>query len=109
MKKSLKTNFYQLVSSFVRNIGGDIGNYLRISFYRLSGAKIGKNVELRESITIYAPYNLEILDGTSIGVGTVLSSLKKIKIGKNVGIGNGCSIYDNDHKIPLRQIGRAHV
>lgn len=109
MKKSIKTNIYQLASSFVRNIGGDIGNSLRIFFYRLSGAKIGRNVELRESVTIYSPYNLEIGDNTSIGVGTILSSRKKIKIGRNVGIGNGCSIYDNDHKMPLRPGGEEMI
>lgn len=96
-----KTFFYQFGASLIRNIGGEIGRKMRLNFYRLSGANIGKNVKIHEGITFYRPYNLEIGDGTEIGVGTVISSRKKIKIGRGVGIGPGCSIYDNDHKMPL--------
>lgn len=98
----IKTNFYQISASFIRMIGGDIGRTLRRTFYKLSGAKIGIGVKIHENVTIYRPYNLEIGDWAEIGTGVIISSRKKIKIGKNAGIGPQSSIYDNDHKMPLR-------
>ncbi|VVB83545.1 2,3,4,5-tetrahydropyridine-2,6-dicarboxylate N-acetyltransferase [uncultured archaeon] len=95
------TFFYQIGASLLRNIGGEIGKNLRKIFYKIAGAKIGKGVKIYENIFIYRPYNLEIGNWTSIGAGAIISSRKKIKIGKNVGIGPHASIYDNDHKMPL--------
>lgn len=96
------TFFYQMGASILRNIGGEIGRTLRRMFYRVAGAKIGRGVKIHENVIIYRPYNLEIGNLTEIGAGVIISSRKKIKIGKNVGIGPQSSIYDNDHKMPLR-------
>jgi len=97
----IKTNLYQIGASILRNMGGDVGRNLRRLFYKFAGAKIGKGVKIHENVFIYRPYNLEIGDYSEIGTGAIISSRKKIKIGKNVGIGPQSSIYDNDHKMPL--------
>jgi acetyltransferase-like isoleucine patch superfamily enzyme len=97
----VKTNLYQIGASMIRNIGGDIGRTLRRNFYKFAGVQMGVGVKIHENVVIYRPYNLEIGDGTEIGTGAIISSRKKIKIGKHVGIGPQSSIYDNDHKMPL--------
>lgn len=96
-----KTNLYQTGAFFIRNIGGNIGTSLRRCFYRLSGVKMGKDVVIYENVVLYRPYNLEIGDKSKIGFGSIISSRKKIKIGKEVSIAPYCAIYDNDHKMPL--------
>lgn len=96
------TFIYQIGASLLRNIGGEVGRTLRRTFYKFAEAQIGAGVKIHENVMIYRPYNLEIGDQTEIGAGVIISSRKKIKIGKNVGIGPQSSIYDNDHKMPLR-------
>lgn len=96
----MKTEIYQIIASFLRPIGGETGISLRRIFYRASGAKLGKGVLIRENVVIYRPYNLHLGDNSELGVGTVVSAVKKIKIGKNVGIGPYCAVYDNNHKMP---------
>ena len=96
----MKTEIYQILASILRHIGGEIGIKLRTIFYKFAGVKIGKSVIIRENVLIYRPYNLELGDYSEIGTGTVISPVQSIKIGKNVGIGPYCAIYDNDHKMP---------
>jgi acetyltransferase-like isoleucine patch superfamily enzyme len=95
------TFVYQTAASLLRGVGGDLGRALRRNFYKFAGAKIGRGVKIHENVFIYRPYNLEIDDGAEIGAGVIISSRKKVRIGKNVGIGPQVSIYDNDHKMPL--------
>ena len=95
------TSIYQIGASILRNAGGNIGRNIRKIFYSFAGIKMGANVKIHEGVFIYRPYNLEIGDKTEIGTGVIISSRKKIKIGKNVGIGPQTAIYDNDHKMPL--------
>jgi len=95
------TFFYQAGASLLRNIGGEIGRTLRGKFYSIAGIKMGRRVKIHENVFIYRPYNLEIGNDTEIGTGAIISSRRKIRIGKNVGIGPQTSIYDNDHKMPL--------
>ena len=96
----MKTELYQIIASLLRNIGGELGIILRRKFYKFAGVKIGKNVIIRENVFIYRPYNLELEDYSEIGVGGVISSVKQIKVGRNVGIGPYCAVYDNNHKMP---------
>lgn len=95
------TFFYQTMSSILRNVGGEFGRDLRRRFYRMAGARIGKNVRIHENVIFYRPYNLEIGNNSEVGAGVIISSRKKVRIGKNVGVGPQVSIYDNDHKMPL--------
>jgi len=96
----MKTEFYQIMASILRNLGGKTGIFLRRKFYKFAGVKMGKGVIIRENVFVYRPYHLELGDYSEIGVGGVISAVKKINIGKDVGIGPYCSIYDNNHKMP---------
>ena len=82
--------------------------FLNIMYFRLIGAKIGKNVQLN-TININDPWLLEIGDGSVIGGGSSINChtvergkliLEKVKIGKKCTIGAqslvwpGCVIGD---------------
>ena len=94
----LKTNMYQLIASFLDIFDGDIGYKLRYLFYKKSGAKLGKKVTIYRNVKINQPYNLEVGDNSSIGIGCVISGLSKLKIGSDTLIAPYCCIYDQDHK-----------
>lgn len=96
----MKTEIYQIIASIIRPVGGNLGLLLRRGFYKIAGVKMGKRVLIRENVMIYRPYNLELGDNSEIGLGTVISAVKSVKIGKNAGIGPYCAIYDNNHKMP---------
>lgn len=69
-------------------------------FYRFMGAKIGNNVFFNSSF-IYEPHLLEIGDNSRVGENAIIVphttegksfTCKKVKIGKNVTIGQYCQI-----------------
>ncbi|WP_396588553.1 acyltransferase [Bermanella sp. R86510] len=69
-------------------------------FYRIMGAKIGNNVFFNSSF-IYEPHLLEIGDNSRVGENAIIVphttegknfTCKKVKIGKNVTIGQYCQI-----------------
>ena len=83
-------------------------SFLNVIYFRLVGAKIGKNVQIN-SISVNDPWLLEIGDGTVIGGGASINChtvergklvLEKVKIGKNCTIGAqslvwpGCIVGD---------------
>lgn len=73
---------------------------IKVSFLRMIGCKVGKNVALSADEWIFDPYVTEIGDNTVIGARSIISGhigeghliIKKIKIGKNVLIGGDCFI-----------------
>lgn len=56
---------------------------IKAGLLRLFGAKVGKGVVLKPSITIRHPWNVEIGDFSWVGEGARLDSPGKIRIGKN--------------------------
>lgn len=93
-----KTNIYQNIAAFLDLFAGDLGYYLRYKFYKAAGVKLGKDVKIFGHVKINQPYNLEIGNFSDIGIGSIISGLKKIKIGDNVMISPYCCLYDHDHK-----------
>jgi putative colanic acid biosynthesis acetyltransferase WcaF len=65
--------------------------------FRAFGARIGKNVLLRPSVSMTFPWNVEIGDDTWIGDNVVLYSLGKIKIGNNVVVSQNSYICSGTH------------
>lgn len=65
---------------------------------RLFGAKIGKKVLLRPSVTVTYPWKVEIGDRSWIGDGVVLYSLGKIEIGSDTVISQKCYLSSGSHK-----------
>lgn len=71
---------------------------------RLFGAKIGKGVLVRPTVRVTFPWKLEIGDHCWIGDDTVLYSLEKIIIGRNVAIAHDvylCTGYHDYEKSSL--------
>jgi len=97
------TNLYQNIASILDIFAGNIGYCLRRNFYRFAGVKIGRNVNIFKNVRINQPYNLELGDHCSIGIGCVISAREKIKIGKGTTISPYCCFYDHDHVMPLNK------
>jgi putative colanic acid biosynthesis acetyltransferase WcaF len=64
---------------------------------RLFGAKIGKEVHIYNSATIYMPWNLEIGDWSSIGEHAFIYNLGKVSIGNKVTISHRAHLCAGTH------------
>lgn len=70
---------------------------LKAFVLRLFGAKIGRGVVLKPSISVKYPWNLAIGDFSWIGENAWLDSLAPIKIGSNVCISQGTYFCTGNH------------
>jgi putative colanic acid biosynthesis acetyltransferase WcaF len=59
---------------------------VRAALVRLFGGKLGRNVRLRRSVRIEAPWNLIIADDVSVGDDAILYALGTISIGARTSI-----------------------
>ena len=64
---------------------------------RIFGAKIGSNVHIYNSATIYFPWNLEIGDWSAIGEHAYIYNLGRIRIGKHVTISQRAHLCAGTH------------
>ncbi len=69
----------------------------RNSLLRLFGAKVGSEVHVYPSATIYMPWNLEIGDWSSIGEHVYLYNLGTVKIGQRVTISHRAHVCAGTH------------
>ena len=69
----------------------------RSFLHRLFGARIGKDVHIYNSATIYIPWNLEIGDWSSIGEHTFIYNLSKITIGSKTTISHRTHLCAGTH------------
>lgn len=69
---------------------------------RLFGAKIGRNVHVYNSATIYMPWNLELGDWSAIGELAYIYNLGPIRIGNRVTISHRAHLCagTHDHTLP---------
>lgn len=70
---------------------------LKIYILRLFGAKIGKNIILKNNINIKSPWNLIIGDNCWIGENVWIDNLDKVTIGNNVCISQGALLLTGNH------------
>ncbi len=66
---------------------------------RLFGARIGKGVHVYPSATIWAPWNLEMADESSLGPHVICYSMDKITIGHNVTVSQFAHLCTGTHDI----------
>jgi putative colanic acid biosynthesis acetyltransferase WcaF len=64
---------------------------------RCFGARIGKGVHVYPAAKIWAPWNVEIGDGSGVANGAILYSQGKITIGKNAVISQGAHLCAGTH------------
>ena len=69
----------------------------RIFWYRLFGAKIGKKVLIRPSVSCVYPWKLCIGDYSWIGDNVSLFSIGQIEIGSNTVISQNCYLATGSH------------
>jgi putative colanic acid biosynthesis acetyltransferase WcaF len=72
-------------------------NGFRIILLRLFGAKIGRNVNVRSSVKIWAPWNLEIGNNVGFGDGVHLYSMNKIFIDDYCVVSEGAQLCCGTH------------
>ena len=64
---------------------------------RAFGAKVGRQVQIHPSATIFIPWNLEIGDWSSVGFDALLYSLGPMKIGEKVTISQRAHLCGGSH------------
>lgn len=69
----------------------------KVVLLRLFGAKVGVGVNLKPSINIKYPWNLEIGDYSWIGENVWIDSLDKVRIGNNVCLSQGTYLCTGNH------------
>lgn len=72
-------------------------NSLKIFLLKLFGAKIGKSVTIKPSVSIKYPWKLEIGNYSWIGEQVWIDNLAAIKIGNNVCISQGAMLLTGNH------------
>ena len=79
-------------------------HYWRCLLLKLFGAKIGKNVHVYPSAHIWAPWNLEMLDGSGIGEHVDVYCVDKIVLKRNAAISQYtflCTASHDYHRLDL--------
>lgn len=66
---------------------------------RRFGAKVGKNVHVYPSATIYFPWNLEIGDDSAIGEHALIYNLGKVSIGQRSTVSQRAHLCGGSHDI----------
>ena len=98
LKKLLKIIRYELilwVNSFLKNIPGNIGCWIRIKVLPLKLR--GKNIKIWDNVQIDSPSKLSIGDNCSINRGCIINCGGGVEIGDNVLIGPNVVIYSQNH------------
>jgi len=96
--KSLFTvQIWRIVNCTIFRFSPSFFNGWRRSILRIFGAKIGKDVLIRQSAKVLYPWFLEIGDYSWIGENVNLYSMAKITIGKNVVISQNSYICSGNH------------
>ena len=95
--------FYNYLADFglmiIRWTGCIPFHYVRLFFYLLAGAKIGKGSRIHMFTNFFSLKNLEIGEDTIIGSRAFLDGRDKIKIGSHVSIASEVMIYNSQHDI----------
>lgn len=71
----------------------------RCMWYRLFGAKLGKNIRIDPNARLLYPWNIEMGDNVWIGYGCDLYSVDRITIGNNVALAHNIFIATAAHDI----------
>ena len=69
----------------------------RRSILRCFGAKVGRQVNVANTATIYFPWNLEIGDWSAIGERAMIYNLGKITIGEKATVSQGAHLCAGSH------------
>lgn len=78
---------------------------------RCFGAKVGQNVHVHPSVTVFIPWNLEIGDWSSIGFDALIYNLGAVKIGQNATISQRAHLCagTHDHNDPAMPLIKSNI
>ncbi len=74
-------------------------HFLRNSFYRLAGIKIGKHSTIHMGARFFFPKNISIGEGTIVGDHIFLDGRDKITIGNHTDIASQVMVYNSEHDL----------
>lgn len=69
----------------------------RCFMLRLFGAKVGRNVQIHPTATIFIPWNLEIGDWSSVGFDALIYNLGPVRIGSKVTVSQRAHLCAGSH------------
>lgn len=75
---------------------------IKVFMLRLFGARIGKNVVIKNNVTVKSPWNLVIGDNCWIGESVWIDNLDKVIIGSNVCLSQGSMLLTGNHDYTKR-------
>ncbi|MBU3715365.1 MAG: colanic acid biosynthesis acetyltransferase WcaF [Ferruginibacter sp.] len=75
----------------------NVFSFLKVGLLKYFGAKIGKGVVIKPSVSIKYPWKLKIDDYSWIGEGVWMDNLSMVVIGKSVTISQGALILTGSH------------
>lgn len=70
---------------------------LRPRVLRIFGATVGKDVRIRESVTIHWPWKLHVGDNVWIGAGVSIINLETVSLGNNVCVSQQAFLCSGSH------------
>lgn len=82
---------------FFKYLPPPIGDLFRYVFLKLFIKKLG-NCRVRDGVTIYYPYNIEIGNDVTLNEFVYISGYGGVKIGNGVRIGSSTTIISSDHE-----------
>jgi len=96
-RNALYVQLWWAVQSTLFNLSPQFAYGFRVILLRIFGAKIGKNVLIRQSASITYPWKVSIGDNSWIGDDVVLYSLGEIIIGSNSVVSQRSYLCAGDH------------
>lgn len=81
-----------LLRMMVTYLPGELGNYLRYSYYKKKLGHLGEDSKIDQGVIITNPQNVSIKDHTWIDKNVIILGDKGIEIGKRVHIAQNCLI-----------------
>lgn len=94
---ALKVQLWWLVQATLFKCSPQVLYGFRAFLLRLFGAKVGKSVVIRPTVTVTYPWNVSIGDYAWIGDDVVLYSLGEIKIGDHAVVSQRSYLCTGDH------------
>ena len=106
----MSDKLFFIVQGFLKYNAFDFGMTLRRIFYRPFFRSFGKNVQIRDGVTIKYPSEIDLGDNVKIGQHCFFVGKGGLAIGKNNLIGAGTKIITSNHnfedpEVPMAEQG----
>lgn len=93
----LKTALWYMTNALIVRASWNPVMSIKLRLLRMFGAKLGKNIVLKNNVIIKSPWNLIVGDNCWIGENVWIDNLDKVVIGNNVCISQGALLITGNH------------